>query len=65
MKSFIDEKPDLEAFMANNAKFVSRASLHCSKISEIHGRLNTFSEEKDQMVMEISRDVRDQILLDC
>lgn len=65
MKSFIDEKPDLEEFMTANSKFVDRAAQHCKKLGEIHGRINTFCIEKDKLVLEISRDVREQILLDC
>lgn len=65
MKSYMDERPDLEAFISNNAKFFERAASYSTKIGEINERLDTFCDDRDKLVLEISNDVRDDILLDC
>ena len=65
MKTFIDERPDLEEYMKKNKDFVNRAQAYSRNIAEIHDRLRSFCEDKDLLVQEISNDVRDSILLDC
>lgn len=65
MRTYIDERPDLRAFTENNAKFIDCATMHSTKIAEIHGRLNQFGDTKDKLILEISHDIRDDILQNC
>lgn len=65
MKAYIDERPDLEAFLAENARFFKQAETHLKRHQDIHTRFNDVCVQKQKFISEISNDVRDDILLDC
>lgn len=65
MKAYVDERPDLEAFLADNARFFKRAETHLKRHQDIHTRFNDLCVQKQKFICEISNDVRDDILLDC
>lgn len=65
MKTFIDERPDINEFMDANAKFFQQGAMHAAKVGKFNDRVDTLENENEKLVMEISNDIRDSILLDC
>lgn len=65
MKTYTEERPDFDEYYENNRKFLALALQQSKKMTEISERLNTFCENRNKLIQEISDDVRDDILLSC
>lgn len=65
MKSYADERPEWDEFLSNNSHFFKTAASYSIKLNTINDKLSMVCDERDKLVLEISNDVRDDILLDC
>lgn len=65
IKTYVEEQPDLDQFIKDNATAFEKANEHLINFAALHRHYNAMCDQKEKLLLEVSNDLRDEILLDC